>query len=134
MQTFFLAIHILVCFLLIFVVLVQGGKGAQMGAAFGGGGSQTLFGGRGAATFLGKMTTVIAVVFMLTSLILAVLASKGGDDTGLDLSAPAATEAPLGTELPAATTLDKQAEGEGSGLPAPAQQAPIAPPSEGQGQ
>ena len=72
MVTFLLVLHIFICFLLIFVVLVQGGKGAELGAAFGGGSSQTLFGGRGAATFLGKMTTVIAVAFMLTSLLLAI--------------------------------------------------------------
>jgi preprotein translocase subunit SecG len=70
--TFLLVLHVFICFLLIFVVLVQGGKGAELGAAFGGGSSQTLFGGRGAATFLGKMTTVIAVAFMLTSLLLAI--------------------------------------------------------------
>lgn len=122
METLFLAIHVFVCLLLIFVVLVQGGKGAEMGAAFGGGGSQTLFGGRGAATFLGKMTTVIAVVFMLTSLILAVISGSGGDSGGLDLSTPQATESPLGTELPAASTMDQPAD-------AP---APVAPPSPGQ--
>jgi len=134
METLFLVIHVLVCLLLVFIVLVQGGKGAEMGAAFGGGGSQTLFGGRGAATFLGKMTTVVAVVFMLTSLILAVLAGRGGDEGGIDLSTPSATESPLGKELPAATTMDKPSEG--SAVPGPADApapAPIAPPSEGQG-
>jgi len=69
--------HIIVCFSLIGIVLLQSGKGAELGAAFGGS-SQTLFGSRGAATFLNKMTTVIAVVFMLTSLTLAVLTIKGG--------------------------------------------------------
>jgi preprotein translocase subunit SecG len=70
--TFLLALHVFICFLLIFIVLIQGGKGAELGAAFGGGSSQTLFGGRGAATFLGKMTTFVAVAFMLTSLLLAI--------------------------------------------------------------
>ena len=77
MTTFVLIIHILVCFGLIGIVLLQSGKGAELGAAFGGS-SQTLFGSRGAATFLSKMTTVIAVVFMITSLVLAVLTIKGG--------------------------------------------------------
>jgi preprotein translocase subunit SecG len=77
MTTFFLIIHVTVSLLLIFIVLIQGGKGAQMGAAFGGGSSQTVFGGRGAATFLGKMTTVVAVVFMITSLLLAIASVKG---------------------------------------------------------
>ncbi|RME63403.1 MAG: preprotein translocase subunit SecG, partial [Nitrospirae bacterium] len=63
-----LAIHIIVCLFLIVVVLVQGGKGAELGSAFGSGASQTLFGPRGAATVLTKLTTIMAVVFMITSL------------------------------------------------------------------
>jgi len=135
METFFLALHIFVCLFLIFIVLVQGGKGAEMGAAFGGGGSQTLFGGRGAATFLGKMTTVIAVVFMLTSLILAVVSGKGDDGTDIDLSAPSQTEAPLGADIPTGTILNQPASGGGFGSPVQPESptAPIAPPSEGQG-
>jgi len=66
-------LHIMVCVLLIFVVLIQTSKGSEMGAAFGGS-SQTIFGSSGPATFLGKMTTVIATVFMLTSLWLAYFA------------------------------------------------------------
>lgn len=66
----------MVCFFLIFIVLIQSGKGAELGAAFGGS-SQTLFGARGAATFFSKMTTIAAVVFMLTSLTLAVITAKG---------------------------------------------------------
>ena len=77
MITFVLIIHILVCFFLISIVLLQSGKGAELGAAFGGS-SQTLFGSRGAATFLNKLTTVVAVVFMLSSLTLAILTVKGG--------------------------------------------------------
>ena len=65
----------MVCFGLIGVVLLQSGKGAELGAAFGGS-CQTIFGSRGAATFMNKMTTVVAVVFMLTSLVLAVLTTK----------------------------------------------------------
>jgi preprotein translocase subunit SecG len=75
MATFLLIIHIAVCFFLIFIVLIQSGKGAELGAAFGGS-SQTLFGARGAATFFSKMTTIAAVVFMITSLSLAVVSSK----------------------------------------------------------
>ena len=62
-------IHVLSCFFLIVVVLLQTGKGADMGAVFGGG-SQTLFGSGGAGNFLTRLTTATAVVFMLTSLIL----------------------------------------------------------------
>ena len=70
-----LFVHILVSVLMIMVILLQTGKGAEMGAAFGGGYSQTLFGSAGPVGFLNKLTTVIAVVFMLTSLTLAFLAA-----------------------------------------------------------
>ena len=70
-------VHIFVSLFLIAVVLLQSGKGAEMGAAFGGS-SQTLFGSRGAASFLSKMTTFAAVGFMMTSLLLAVVTAKGG--------------------------------------------------------
>jgi len=67
---FITIIHIVVCLMLILVVLLQAGKGASMGAAFGGS-SQTIFGSSGPGTFLGKMTTVIATVFILTALSLS---------------------------------------------------------------
>jgi preprotein translocase subunit SecG len=69
-QTLISIVHILVCFVLIAVVLLQAGKGANMGAAFGGS-SQTVFGSSGPGTFLSKMTTAVAVIFMLTSLVLS---------------------------------------------------------------
>ena len=75
MYTLILIVHIIVCFFLIFIVLVQSGKGAELGAAFGGS-SQTLFGARGAATVFSKLTTIAAVVFMLTSLSLAIVESR----------------------------------------------------------
>lgn len=77
MITFLLAVHIMVAVFLIFIVLIQSGKGAELGAAFGGS-SQTLFGSRGAATFFSKLTTIAAVVFMLTSLSLAIVSTKSG--------------------------------------------------------
>ena len=67
--------HVIVCIALIMIVLLQTGKGADMGAAFGGGSSQTLFGSTGASTFLSKATTVAAIIFMVTSLALAYLSS-----------------------------------------------------------
>jgi preprotein translocase subunit SecG len=75
MGTLLLIIHVIVCLILIFVVLIQSGKGAELGAAFGGS-SQTLFGSRGVATFLSKLTTSVAVIFMLTSLFLGVFGVK----------------------------------------------------------
>ena len=81
--------HIVVCIALIMIVLLQTGKGADMGAAFGGGSSQTLFGSTGASTFLGKMTTAVAVIFMLTSLGLAYMSSNKMDESIMtDKTAP----------------------------------------------
>lgn len=77
MITLLIIIHVLVALFLIFIVLIQSGKGAELGAAFGGS-SQTLFGSRGAATFFSKLTTVAAIGFMLTSLSLAVVSVKTG--------------------------------------------------------
>ena len=71
MYTAIVVVHLIVCLFLIFIILIQSSKGAEMGAAFGGS-SQTLFGSRGAATFLSKLTTGAAIAFMLTSLTLAV--------------------------------------------------------------
>jgi len=68
-------IHILVCFALVLIVLLQAGKGAEMGAAFGGS-SQTVFGSAGAMGFLTKLTTIAAIVFMITSLVLAFASSR----------------------------------------------------------
>jgi preprotein translocase subunit SecG len=69
-MTIIIVLHILVCIALILIVLLQAGKGAEMGAAFGGA-SQTVFGSAGAMGFLTKLTTFAAVVFMITSLVLA---------------------------------------------------------------
>lgn len=77
MQIFITLLHIVVCIILILVILLQAGKGANMGAAFGGS-SQTVFGSSGPASFLGKMTTVIAILFMLTSLTLSYSAVHKG--------------------------------------------------------
>jgi preprotein translocase subunit SecG len=76
MYTLFLIVHVLVCFFLIIVVLLQSGKAADLAGAFGGMGSQTAFGPRGSATLLSKATTVSAVIFMVTSLSLSILATR----------------------------------------------------------
>ena len=75
MYTAVLVLHLITCLFLIFIILIQSSKGAEMGAAFGGS-SQTLFGSRGAATFLSKLTTIAAVLFMVTSLSLAIFTVK----------------------------------------------------------
>ena len=74
-MVFVTVVHILVCFALILIVLLQAGKGAEMGAAFGGA-SQTLFGSAGAMGFLTKLTTIAAVIFMITSLLLTFASSR----------------------------------------------------------
>jgi len=69
--TFITVIHVVVCVFLILVILLQAGKGGGMGAGLGGAGSQTVFGGRGSQSFLGRVTSVSAGLFMLTSVWLA---------------------------------------------------------------
>jgi len=89
MSLLIIVIHIIVCIALIMIVLLQTGKGADMGAAFGGGSSQTLFGSTGASTFLSKATTAAAILFMLTSLILAYMSGdKSGKSIVMDAPAP----------------------------------------------
>ena len=88
-------IHILVCFALVLIVLFQAGKGAEMGAAFGGA-SQTLFGSSGAMGFLTKLTTVAAVVFMITSLLLAFSSARRASSVVREQ--PAQREAPATPE------------------------------------
>jgi len=112
MSLFLIIIHIIVCIALIMIVLFQTGKGADMGAAFGGGSSQTLFGSTGASTFLGKMTTVAAVIFMLTSLSLAYMATNRIKDSIMtDKKAPIEQQA-------------TQTEPETSSQPIPAAETP----------
>ena len=107
MAVFLIIIHVLACIGLIMIVLLQTGKGADMGAAFGGGSSQTLFGSSGAGTFFGKATTAIAVIFMLTSLTLAYMSTrKLGNSIVMDAAPveetiPANQEVPIPVEVPA---------------------------------
>ena len=75
MYIFLIIIHVIVCFLMVGAILLQSGKGAEIGASFGGS-SQTVFGSRGPANFLSKFTVVVAAIFMLTSLSLAMLAKE----------------------------------------------------------
>ncbi|WP_319409602.1 preprotein translocase subunit SecG [uncultured Desulfosarcina sp.] len=98
MSILLIVTHVVVCIALIMIVLLQTGKGADMGAAFGGGSSQTLFGSTGASTFLSKATTVAAIVFMLTSLTLAYM--SGGKVTKsvvTDTQAPIEQSSQTGT-------------------------------------
>src|SRR5436309_12717969 len=76
------AIHVIICFFLIIVVLLQSGKAADLAGAFGGMGSQTVFGPRGTATVLSKATTVAASLFMITALTLVILENNRSPSTG----------------------------------------------------
>lgn len=112
-------VHVVVCIFLIIVVLLQSGKAADLAGAFGGMGSQTAFGPRGSATLLSKATTVSAVLFMLTSLTLSILATRsaGLGTTVLEQDQRPAQTAPAPVPTPA--------------VPAPAQtqQAPASAPA-----
>jgi preprotein translocase subunit SecG len=89
-----IVLHVIVSVLMIMIILLQTGKGAEIGAAFGGGYSQTLFGSSGPVGFLNKLTTVVAIFFMLTSLFLAVLAGRA-PSTSLGTGVPQQQEAPF---------------------------------------
>ncbi len=98
------ALHILVCIILILVVLLQSGKGADIAGAFGGGGSQTAFGSRGPASFLSKMTTVAAVVFMLTCISLSLITTKSEATSVLDTTRGSSAPASRAPATPASNT------------------------------
>src|SRR3569833_2902870 len=96
MHTMLLIVHILIAIALISLVLVQRGKGADMGAAFGSGASGTLFGSRGSASFLSRATAVLPILFFFTSLPLAFLSIQNSDVNCVTyISAPAPSRSPL---------------------------------------
>jgi preprotein translocase subunit SecG len=119
MTILLVTLHVLVCIALIVVVLLQSGKGAEMGASFGASGSQSVFGAGGGNTFMSKLTTSAAIIFMLTSLTLAFISGKSGSSSIMSSrTAPKAKPAPMGG-MPLQQT---------PGMPAPAQkQATPAP-------
>lgn len=99
MSTLVITLHVIICFILIIAVLLQSGKSADLAGAFGGVGSQTVFGPRGAATLLSKVTTICAILFMLTSLGLWFLSAKGTKSVvKSEKEIPAATETTKKTE------------------------------------
>ena len=104
MTAVLITLHILVCIALIVVVLLQAGKGAEMGVSFGGGGSNTVFGASGGRDFMSKLTAAAAIIFMLTSLTLAYFYGQPGSSSVMPETKAAATTAPAATEAPAAPT------------------------------
>lgn len=98
LYTMLIAVHVLAAVFLIGVVLLQTGKGADIGAVFGGGSSETVFGSSGAGTFLTRLTTGIAILFMLTSLSMTYGIARRTSQSLFDDAPPAAV--PLGDETP----------------------------------
>ena len=108
MYIFLIVIHVMVCFLMVGAILLQSGKGAEIGASFGGS-SQTVFGSRGPANFLSKFTVVVAAIFMLTSLSLAMLAKERTfSSTVIDLNKKESSQ--TAPETPPATPAAPAAE------------------------
>lgn len=100
MDTIAIGLHVFVCLFLVGVIMLQTGKGADIGATFGGGMSQTLFGGRGPATFLNKLTIIVSVLFLLTSVWLVKIGHKKGTESVIG-NVPMQTEpAPAAPETP----------------------------------
>lgn len=88
-------IHVAVCIFLILVVLLQTGKGAEMGVSMGGAGSQALFGAAGPANILTKITTAVAIIFMITSLALAYMSGHQSQSSVMkDAPAPVEQQVP----------------------------------------
>ena len=102
MTTILILIHVVVAIFLILVVMLQAGKGADLAGAFGGMGSQTAFGSRGAATLLSKLTTISAIVFMVTSLGLSIVSLQKKSIIGdeMEEAIPPAAESTLPQEEP----------------------------------
>lgn len=121
MTIFLIILHIIVCIALIAIVLLQSGKGAEMGASFGASGSQSVFGAGGGTTFLSKLTTGAAIIFMLTSLTLAYLSGQSGSSSIM----PKGTAQPAPQQKSPAPAEQKPASGPAQAPPS--QQAPVAP-------
>jgi len=102
-------LHVIVCVILVLVVLLQSGKGADLAGAFGGGATQTAFGSRGPASFLSKMTTIAAIVFMVTSLGLSLISTPRTEERSIlettkqQPAKPSKKAAPAAQPLPAPT-------------------------------
>jgi preprotein translocase subunit SecG len=124
MTILFTFIHVIVCLFLIVVVLLQSGKAADLAGAFGGMGSQTAFGPRGSATLLSKATTLAAAIFMITSLTLAILATRGAASSGsvLERQKAQSKSAPAKTGTPAVPSAPRSLP---ATIPQPVQRQPV---------
>lgn len=128
MYTLIVIIHLFVCLILMGVVLLQAGKGAEMGAAFGGS-SQTIFGSRGAATFLSKLTVGAAVLFMVTSLTLSILSRERSIASSIVDTGKKDEIVPKEVPVPGGPNTLPSTPSEGAKPPAAAPGAPPAAPT-----
>jgi preprotein translocase subunit SecG len=115
-ETLVLVIHVLAALALVGLVLLQHGKGADVGAAFGSGASGSLFGASGSANFLSRTTAILAIVFFVTSLGLTFFSSRKTEHKGVMATQPAAPAQSLPAQIPPAAPA-------GQAAPAPAGQA-----------
>ncbi len=125
MTIFLTIVHVIVSLFLIGVVLLQSGKGAEMGASFGSSGSQSVFGAGGGTSFLSKLTTSAAIIFMLTSLTLAYVSGQPSSSSMMSGKGKAAPAAQVPTPAVAPAQPVKQKDGTVPVVPAPA--PPVAP-------
>lgn len=126
----FVTLYVVACLVLMVVILLQQGKGGDIANAFGGGGSQAVFGARAGATLLTKVTTGLTVAFMGLALLLAIWGSRGTGSVVGGVDGPPAITLPAGaTDIPAQPAATAPAPA--AGAPAPAATAPGAPPASG---
>ncbi len=118
MMTFFITLHVFICILLVITVLLQFGKGAETGAIMGGGASQAVFSSSAKGNFMTKLTTALAIGFMVNSIVLTTMKSRDAKKSLFDSEAPVA--APLNSDLENLTNKDPKA------ATAPAPQSPEA--------
>ena len=127
MTSFLTIIHVVTCILLVLVVMIQSGKGAEISASFGGS-SQTVFGSSGGANFFVKFTSVAAAIFMATSLTLTVLGARSSKSLFEGLPAASAPAKPAGTSAaPVGGQPNAAPVGAAAAPGAPAASAPVAP-------
>lgn len=127
MQILMIVVHVLAAISIIGLILLQQGKGADMGASFGAGASQTLFGSRGSGNALTRTTAILAAIFFATSLALSVLAKKNSENAGqVGLPAAPAAEVPVQNAPAPAKSVDEVPAVEHNAAPA-AGEVPTAP-------
>ena len=129
METVILVLHVLVALAIVGLVLLQHGKGADVGAAFGGGASGSLFGATGSANFLSRTTAILAVIFFLSSMALTYFSTRKTENKGLmaPQSAPVKPGPAQTPGAPASGVVDEA----GKPVPPPAQPAPGSVPGAG---